>query len=1055
MLKRLLNCQVILFMDAIKRFIKKIRPTKFTLVISLLIAVLGIFIIGHISQASSSFDFLIEMFTALIYYIIIWPLGLLLELLIWLMIQFAQFNEFINAQAVALGWTVVRDLVNSFFILILLVIAFATILQIESYQYKKALPRLLIAAVLVNFSRTICGIFIDFGQVVMNTFVAGFRDIAMGNLTQALGLDGILDLDDNVEGVESSDVLGAVVIGAVMVIVATAVVLVTILTLVMRIVMLWILVVLSPLAYLLSSVTFGQRFATQWWHMFAKYVVVGPVLAFFLWLSFYIMGTGDIDPNQLKSGGGPGGTQLSQVETEEAEAFGAGISKATQEGQMMSYIVCIGLLAGALVITQQLGVASGKFAGAALGKLQAMGMSAITGPFRAAGKAAKFVGGYARERAEEVTGVALSPTEWKEAWQRSREKSRNIRKQGRLAKAAKRTGAVGALGTPTHFFDQYVGGMGIMKWGKLWREGLRGRRAGDQVELAEKLRGNADDIKKRRDSIKDPVLQYKDNLISNAQAKESEADKIQEKMEEKAKKYDEKIEKSTKPEEAENWRKRKEKELEEMSEKKSGLIQEADDLRTQADMPLEDLDKMLREEEKGTIAKYESEAERLDTLANQGKLSDEQKNTRNTILESINRRQQKALDEIREELASLSAIPESERTNAQNERLAELRESERNNFAEVRAPFEAEKNRLRNKYGTDDNASEEMIEENREAAKELQQAADKLKAREPYSDEKYNQLDEEWKEANKRATAQERYAAIARPAVNYELRRAQRMGVDEEKKEMTTDSWEELVSIFEEAKERNDLNRAGAAFLRLAETTNENEIQNYFGYDSGGPGMRQFILNQLVGKRGLAKMSKEDKRRYEDEITEDGMGMSLEQAMTIGTDASYIAEGKGHWGAARLVGTKNGRQVFKPESERQMEIMAEMRKLDFEKIMRNMNRLAIGEEVPDEDWRVTGQREFNLYPSAAALILEKIRSMPDLLKRGRISTSNVINIAKPQSLKLLRNLARRQRMDMKEFEKIAKSISKAAEIAGTGEDQFNIIKNAQESAAELKGKGAV
>jgi hypothetical protein len=49
------------------------------------------------------------------------------------------------------GWVITRDIANMFFIVILLVIAFATILQIEQYNYKKWLPKLILMAILINF----------------------------------------------------------------------------------------------------------------------------------------------------------------------------------------------------------------------------------------------------------------------------------------------------------------------------------------------------------------------------------------------------------------------------------------------------------------------------------------------------------------------------------------------------------------------------------------------------------------------------------------------------------------------------------------------------------------------------------------------------------------------------------------------------------------------------------------------------------------------------------------------------------------------------------------
>ena len=95
-----------------------------------------------------------------------------------------QYNEFIKSPAVKQGWAVVRDLCNMFFVVVLLIIAFATILRVEAYHYKKLLPRLVIMAVLINFSKTICGLFIDFRQVVMLTFVNGFANALGGELAE-------------------------------------------------------------------------------------------------------------------------------------------------------------------------------------------------------------------------------------------------------------------------------------------------------------------------------------------------------------------------------------------------------------------------------------------------------------------------------------------------------------------------------------------------------------------------------------------------------------------------------------------------------------------------------------------------------------------------------------------------------------------------------------------------------------------------------------------------------------------------------------------------------
>ena len=47
------------------------------------------------------------------------------------------------------GWQFVRDVTNMAFIIILLVIAVATIMTVENYHYKKLLPQLLLAIIVV------------------------------------------------------------------------------------------------------------------------------------------------------------------------------------------------------------------------------------------------------------------------------------------------------------------------------------------------------------------------------------------------------------------------------------------------------------------------------------------------------------------------------------------------------------------------------------------------------------------------------------------------------------------------------------------------------------------------------------------------------------------------------------------------------------------------------------------------------------------------------------------------------------------------------------------
>ncbi|MDP1709797.1 MAG: hypothetical protein Q8L21_02835, partial [Candidatus Komeilibacteria bacterium] len=87
------------------------------------------------------------------------------------LLEVAGYNNYLDSTAVNIGWVMVRDISNMFFVVILLLIAFGTILGIEQYEWKKLLIKFVFAAILVNFSRVIAALIIDAAQVVMITFL--------------------------------------------------------------------------------------------------------------------------------------------------------------------------------------------------------------------------------------------------------------------------------------------------------------------------------------------------------------------------------------------------------------------------------------------------------------------------------------------------------------------------------------------------------------------------------------------------------------------------------------------------------------------------------------------------------------------------------------------------------------------------------------------------------------------------------------------------------------------------------------------------------------------
>ncbi|MBU4332010.1 hypothetical protein KKD19_00130 [Patescibacteria group bacterium] len=324
-------------------------------------------------------------------------LGKLLMVVIDILIKIAAYGDFVNSGAVAKGWVVLRDVCNMFFIVILLVTAFSTVLSIERYSYKRLLPMLLIMAVLINFSKTIAGVFIDMAQVVMMTFVNGFKYAAAGNLTTAFGLQGLLKYKDNVEDVDLSGTLASLVLALIMLLIAVIVTAVIAAVLIIRIIALWILVVVSPIAYLAAAAPGGQKYSGMWWSNFTKYVTIGPILAFFLWLSFAIMGdSNDIDTIKTKYGGGK---DAKGNET----SISAAASEASSSENMLGFAIAIAMLMGSLMAAQQLGGVAGSMAGKWQGKISGAGKAALGG-FGAAR--------YAKRKAWEGT-KAVAGSGWK------------------------------------------------------------------------------------------------------------------------------------------------------------------------------------------------------------------------------------------------------------------------------------------------------------------------------------------------------------------------------------------------------------------------------------------------------------------------------------------------------------------------------------------------------------------------------------------------------------------------------------------------------------------
>lgn len=321
-----------------------------------------------------------------------------------LLIVVARYNTFLNAEVVVTGWPIVRDLMNMVFIIGLLIIAAGTVLRLQNYRYNRLLGKLIMMALLVNFSKFIAVFLLQFAQVIMLTFVNAFKDIAFGNFSHMFGLDAVLifanekynsGLPDTGNG--NFKIAITLLAGLVMMIVSFVVILAICVVLFTRIIALWLLIILSPMAYALRIIPNTEKYASQWWSEFGKYAVVGPVLAFFLWISLALVAaepncdtTASVESDSATCEKNPLTTQqgdnkdesfrvaLGQADTDTDALRKDFLTEALSMNRMITFVVGIIFLIMGLNYAQKSGTAGAAFAG----KVAAAGFgaaSAVTG----------------------------------------------------------------------------------------------------------------------------------------------------------------------------------------------------------------------------------------------------------------------------------------------------------------------------------------------------------------------------------------------------------------------------------------------------------------------------------------------------------------------------------------------------------------------------------------------------------------------------------------------------------------------------------------------------
>jgi hypothetical protein len=187
---------------------------------------------------------------------------------------------------VGIGWPLVRDLVNMLFIVILVFIGLATALRLGEFQAKKTLAPLIIIALLVNFTPVICGLIVDASNIVMNFFLQNLSGGELFANQWAIQAEMVKEAIPQIwNPVENISLLINTLVIITYDILTTGILLAFTLLFILRYIAIWILVILSPLAFVAYILPATRKIWSMWWNQFFQWCIIGVVAGFFLYLS--------------------------------------------------------------------------------------------------------------------------------------------------------------------------------------------------------------------------------------------------------------------------------------------------------------------------------------------------------------------------------------------------------------------------------------------------------------------------------------------------------------------------------------------------------------------------------------------------------------------------------------------------------------------------------------------------------------------------------------------------------------------------------------------------
>jgi hypothetical protein len=256
---------------------------------------------------------------------------------------------------VGIGWTISRDVANLGFVLVMIIVAVATIVRYEKFSAKSLLPKLIGAAIIVNFSLTIAGVFITFSNSLTNVFLNGKMsgdmvtaiDNAFGPQKLLLPPENPPPPDPSQQGSAAGGFATAVltsIAGLVFTTLFTAlaafVMIVLAFMLMIRYVYLSFLLIVAPLVWLFWVFPPLNKLFGEWWSKFLDWVFFAPAVTFFIYIAL------------------TSAKFLGSVSISTSGSVGSILETTFSQGAQM--VIMGGIMIGGLIAAKSMGIAGAK-----------------------------------------------------------------------------------------------------------------------------------------------------------------------------------------------------------------------------------------------------------------------------------------------------------------------------------------------------------------------------------------------------------------------------------------------------------------------------------------------------------------------------------------------------------------------------------------------------------------------------------------------------------------------------------------------------------------------